>query len=276
MLENCMLHILEFSTANIGVQIRTVALASSLLRATRGRCHLPSLGSPSGRSWSAAAASVGWLAAEPHNRPRSHSPPSSLSLLPPYSLSSSLPTATTSPSSVLGTQGLDPGCRCARWGRPVWTSTPPLGSPPVEAAVPSWLCWPLVWLCGSVGLVPPVKSAVPLWLSSDGGLARASILVGLVLLDGAAVVGGSVGVRWISGRCDGGDLHGGRCCAFHGRKGGRLAAWRASSVASLVEGAECGSVYLSEVRNLSSLTMTVLQEVGRGLVLLGGRSNHRW
>jgi hypothetical protein len=186
------------------------------------------------------------------------------------------PTATTSPSSVLGTQGLDPGCRCARWGRPVWTSTPPLGSPPVEAAVPSWLCWPLVWLCGSVGLVPPVKSAVPLWLSSDGGLARASILVGLVLLDGAAVVGGSVGVRWISGRCDGGDLHGGRCCAFHGRKGGRLAAWRASSVASLVEGAECGSVYLSEVRNLSSLTMTVLQEVGRGLVLLGGRSNHHW
>jgi hypothetical protein len=57
--------------------------------------------------------------------------------------------------------------------------------------------------------MPPVESAVPLWLSSDGGLARASILAGLVLLDGATMVDGSVGVRWISGRRDG-DLHGGR------------------------------------------------------------------
>jgi hypothetical protein len=90
------------------------------------------------------------------------------------------------------------------------------------------------------------------------------------------VVDGSVGVWWISGQRDGGDFHGGRCCVFHGRKGGRLAAWRASSVASLVEGVDCDGIYHSEVRNLSSLTMTVLQEVGRGLVLLGGRSNHHW
>jgi hypothetical protein len=119
--------------------------------------------------------------------------------------------------------------------------------------VPSWLCWPLVWLCGGIGLVPLVESTVPLWLSSDGGLAQASILAGLVLLDGAAVVGGSVGVRWSSGRRDGGNLHGGRCCVFRGHKGGCLAAWHAPSVASLVEGTECGGVYLSEVRNLSSL-----------------------
>jgi hypothetical protein len=99
---------------------------------------------------------------------------------------------------------------CAHRGWSVWTSALPLGSPPVEAVVPSWLCWPLVWLCGSVGLMPPVESAVPLLLSSDGGLARASILAGLVLLNGAAMVGGSVGVRWISGRRDNGDLHGGR------------------------------------------------------------------